>query len=164
MRETVYPSDQPLPPAPQPAREGPAEPAAGTAPAAKPATVPTAQSTPAPPAKTQAAPAAQPPPAASSSPSEYVLRGEALETTWLKISIDQGRQVEYLLKPGEQVKWQAKSRFSLLVGNATGVRLFLNDKPLKALGQKGQVVSITLPNDSLLEKPAAAGSGKPARP
>jgi hypothetical protein len=93
-----------------------------------------------------------------------VLRGEAVEATWLKISIDRGQQVEYLLQPGEQVNWQAKSGFSLLVGNAGGVRLFLNDKPLKTLGQKGQVVSITLPNDSLLQTPATAPSGRPARP
>jgi cytoskeleton protein RodZ len=154
MRETVFPSEQPSLPAPQPEGERPSEPAA--------ATVPTSQSTPAPPPKAQAIRPGQPPPAASTSPSEYVLSGEAVETTWLKISIDRGRQVEYLLQPGEQVRWQAKSGFSLLLGNATGLRLFLNDKPLKALGQKGQVVSISLPDKSLLQTPAAAPSPRPA--
>jgi hypothetical protein len=38
------------------------------------------------------------------------------------------------------------------------LRLFLNDKPLKPLGQKGQVLGISLPNDSLLQ-PAAPSSG-----
>jgi hypothetical protein len=93
-----------------------------------------------------------------------VLRGEAVEATWLRISIDRGQQVEYLLQPGEQMKWQAKSGFSLLVGNAAGVRLFLNDKPIKTLGQKGQVVSLSLPNDSLLQTPGTAPSGRPAPP
>jgi cytoskeleton protein RodZ len=164
MRETAFPSEQPSLPAAQPAGERPSEPAAATAPGQQPAsaTVPTSQSTPAPPPKAQAERPVQPSPAASTSPSEYVLRGEAVETTWLKISIDKGRQVEYLLQPGEQVRWQAKSGFSLLVGNATGLRLFLNDKPLKALGQKGQVVSISLPDKSLLQTPAAAPSPRPA--
>jgi cytoskeleton protein RodZ len=164
MRETVLPSEQPSLPAPQPAGERPSEAAAGTPLGQHPfsAAVPTPQSPPAPPPKAQAVPPVQPSPAAPSLHSEYVLKGEAVETTWVRISIDRGRQVEYLLQPGEQVSWQAKSGFSLLVGNAGGLRLFLNDKPLKALGQKGQVVSVSLPDNSLLQTPAAAPSARPA--
>ncbi|HYR02769.1 MAG TPA: DUF4115 domain-containing protein, partial [Syntrophobacteria bacterium] len=115
------------------------------------------------PPRTGAPPPAQPTPATSGTqPSEYVLRGEVTETTWLKISVDKGKEVEYLLQPGEQVRWQAKSSFSLLLGNAAGLRLFLNDKPLKPLGEKGQVVGISLPNDSLFQAPGTAPSGRPA--
>jgi cytoskeleton protein RodZ len=117
----------------------------------------------APPRQTEAPPPAQSAPAASGTqPSEYVLRGEVTETTWLRIRVDNGRELEYLLQPGEHVSWQAKSGFRLLVGNAAGLRLFFNDKPLKPLGQKGQVVAISLPNDSLFQ--LATPSSGPSTP
>jgi len=156
MRETVFP--------PEPSSAGSSEPAssAATGGRATPAVTPTPKPVVAPPPRTGAAPSAQPTPATpAAQPSDYVLRGEVTETTWLKISVDKGRELEYLLQPGEQVRWQAKSSFSLLVGNAAGLRLFLNDQPLKPLGQKGQVVGISLPNDSLLQASATAPPGRP---
>ena len=80
----------------------------------------------------------------------YVLRAEAVETTWLRVVIDESREREYLLQPDEQLTWLAKSSCKLLVGNAAGLRLFLNDQPLKSLGARGQVVQLKLPDASLL--------------
>jgi cytoskeleton protein RodZ len=157
MRETVLPSEPP------PA--GLSEPASSAAPGgrATQAVTPTPKPVSALPPRTGALPPAQPTPATSrTQPSEYVLRGEVTKTTWLKISVDKGKELEYLLQPGETVRWQAKSSFSLLVGNAAGLRLFLNDKPLKPLGQEGQVVGISLPNDSLFQTPGMAPPGRPA--
>jgi len=156
MRETVFPSE--------PSSAGLSEPASSAAPSgqATPAATPTPRPVSAPPPRTGAPPSAQSAPATpGAEPSEYVLRGEVTKTTWLKISVDKGRELEYLLRPGEQLRWQAKSSFSLLVGNAAGLRLFLNDKPLKPLGQEGQVVGISLPNDSLLQAPGTAPPGTP---
>jgi len=157
MRETVFPS--------APSSAGLSEPASSVVPGgrATPAVTPTPKPVSALPPRTGTPPPVQPTSATpGTQPLEYVLRGEVLETTWLKISVDKGQELEYLLQPGEQVRWQAKSGFSLLVGNAAGVRLFLNDKPLKPLGQKGQVVGISLPNDSLFEASGPAPSGRPA--
>ena len=151
MRETAFSSE--------PSSAGSSEPAAGTFPGgqAASAVTPIPAAVPVPPPPSGAAPSAQPAPPESPS-TEYVLMAQVVETTWLKVSIDKGREVEYLLQPGEQLKWQAKTGFNLLVGNAAGLRLFLNGTPLKTLGQKGQVVSISLPDDSLLQ-PTAASSG-----
>ena len=80
----------------------------------------------------------------------YVLRAEANETTWLRIVIDAGLEHEYLLRPGEQLTWLAKSSCKLLIGNAAGLQLYLNDQPLKALGGRGEVVKLELPDPSLL--------------
>lgn len=82
-------------------------------------------------------------------PGPFVLRVEALERTWLRIIIDGSREREYLLQPGEQLTWMASSDLELLVGNAGGIRLFLNDNPLKLLGQSGEVVRLKLPDPSL---------------
>jgi hypothetical protein len=49
------------------------------------------------------------------------------------------------LKPGEKISLSAESRFNLLIGNAGGVRLNLNGKPVPVPGKSGQVVNVTLP-------------------
>jgi cytoskeletal protein RodZ len=83
-------------------------------------------------------------------PAPFVLRVQALERTWLRIIIDGSREREYLLQPGEQLTWMARSDLELLVGNAGGVRLFFNDNPLKPLGESGEVVRLVLPDPSLI--------------
>ncbi|MFP3869539.1 MAG: helix-turn-helix domain-containing protein [Syntrophobacteria bacterium] len=80
----------------------------------------------------------------------YVLKAEALEPTWLRITIDEGREHEYMLQPGDRMRWQAASSFKLYIGNAAGLQLSLNNNPLKPLGESGEVVHIELPDPSLL--------------
>ena len=82
--------------------------------------------------------------------SPYLLRAEAADTTWIRISTDETGEHEYLLQPGEQLTWRASSSYRLLIGNAGGIQLYLNDKPLKRLGETGQVVYLKLPDPSLL--------------
>ncbi|MCK5657501.1 MAG: RodZ domain-containing protein [Syntrophobacteria bacterium] len=85
--------------------------------------------------------------------SPYLLKAEAAETTWIRISTDETGEHEYLLQPGEQLTWRASSSYKLLIGNAGGIQLYLNDEPLKQLGETGQVVYLKLPDPSLLLTP-----------
>jgi len=84
-----------------------------------------------------------------SPPTPFVLRVDAVERTWLRIVIDGSREGEYLLQPGEQLTWMATSEMEVLVGNAGGIRFFVNDTPLKPLGESGKVVRLQLPDPSL---------------
>ncbi|MEA3417506.1 MAG: DUF4115 domain-containing protein [Thermodesulfobacteriota bacterium] len=68
-----------------------------------------------------------------------------IETTWIKVIIDGRKPKEYSLKPGDRFELEAFTGFNLLIGNATGVQLILNDKPIEVLGKRGQVVNIQLP-------------------
>jgi hypothetical protein len=88
----------------------------------------------------------------SSDQSPYLLRVEAVETTWIRISTDETEEREYLLQSGEQLTWRASSSYKLLIGNAGGIQLYLNNEPLKRLGETGQVVYLKLPDPSLLLK------------
>jgi hypothetical protein len=81
----------------------------------------------------------------------YVLRAETLARTWLRLIIDDSQELEYLLDSNEQHTWRARTGFRLRVGNAAGLKLYLNDKPLKALGERGEVVLLQLPDPSLME-------------
>ena len=69
----------------------------------------------------------------------------ALEVTWIKVIIDERDPKEYVMHPGDHLEFEASSDFNLLIGNAGGVKLTLNDESLGVLGKSGQVVNVQLP-------------------
>jgi len=69
----------------------------------------------------------------------------AVEETWIKVSIDDLRAKEYSLKTGDRLKLEATSDFDLIIGNATGVNLTFNGKPVKIEGKSGQIANIQIP-------------------
>lgn len=75
----------------------------------------------------------------------HVLLISAHDESWVKVSIDQGTPSEHHLKAGGQVRLEAASGFNLLVGNAAGIRLTLDDKPVHVPGRRGEVVTLQLP-------------------
>ncbi|HSO62255.1 MAG TPA: RodZ domain-containing protein [Desulfobacterales bacterium] len=95
-----------------------------------------AQNRPAPPPTLKPVPPAAPP---------RILTVSATENTWLKVVTDQGIPAEYNLKAGEHLKLEARSTFNLLIGNAGGVKLNLNNKPVNVPGKRGEVVNLQLP-------------------
>jgi cytoskeletal protein RodZ len=76
---------------------------------------------------------------------KYSLRLKALEKTWLKITVDDQSPNEFMLKPGDTLSKEANKEFQILLGNATGVEIFLNDKPVAINGRSGQVMTLILP-------------------
>jgi len=95
-------------------------------------------------------PASQPPSEASKkamipAAPKHVLTISAHEDSWVKVVIDQGTPAEHKLKAGNQIKLEAQNSFNLLIGNAGGIRLTLNNKPLPAPGKRDEVVNLSLP-------------------
>ena len=76
----------------------------------------------------------------------------ALEPTWIRIQTDDLRAVDELLPPGAIREWTAERRFLLTVGNAGGIEIELNGRPMPRLGQRGAVIR-------QLELPQAAAAG-----
>ena len=76
---------------------------------------------------------------------KLLLRVNTLEETWLKIIIDDMVPLEYSLYPGDRIELEAGSGYNLLIGNAGGVELFLNDQPVAVPGKSGEVVNLELP-------------------
>ena len=97
----------------------------------------------------QKAPAAAPParPEARSAQTtkmpavKYTLLITARELTWLRVTADGREPVEVLMKKGETTTWAANQRLIVLSGNAGGVELTLNGKPLGSLGPSGKIVT-----------------------
>ncbi len=116
------------------------------------------ESQPAPPANVPAVEKQTPSPPAPGSPEtlsskpepqplakQYVLEIRAVEETWLKIIVDDQPAKEMTLQTNEVRQIQAASLLNILIGNAGGVELKLNGKPVEVTGRSGQVVNIQLP-------------------
>ncbi|MBI3610804.1 MAG: helix-turn-helix domain-containing protein [Nitrospirae bacterium] len=79
-------------------------------------------------------------PAPSAETGELVLVIEAVEASWVSAKIDEGDTKEVFLEPGEKVTWKASDHFLLSFGNAGGVKVRFNGKPIPPFGAKGAVV------------------------
>lgn len=71
----------------------------------------------------------------------------AHKTTWIRVEVDKEKPFEVSLRDGENITWEAKEKFLLIIGNAGGVELTLNGKPVGKIGENGQVVRLVLPQD-----------------
>lgn len=78
-------------------------------------------------------------------PPQFVLTANVRRRTWIAIYVDDQPVQEYLFQPGDTITWMAQKGFDILVGNAGGIELFLNDKEIGPLGAEGKVVRLTLP-------------------
>ena len=78
-------------------------------------------------------------------PEKLRLEITTVEKTWIRIIIDEQNPREYSLKPGDRLEMEAASGYNLLIGNAAGVKLTLNDKPIEVWGKSGQVIEVRVP-------------------
>ena len=78
----------------------------------------------------------------------FVLKGLVKERTWMRVTTDGGQPKEYIFDPGSRPVWNAQRVFDIMIGNAAGIELELNGKPLGPLGKRGKVVHLVLPNQS----------------
>jgi len=77
----------------------------------------------------------------------YTLVIEASELTWIQINRDEKPPFEVMLRPGERITEKASEKFGLIIGNAAGVDISFQGKPLGIIGKHGEVVLLTLPAD-----------------
>jgi cytoskeleton protein RodZ len=115
---------------------------------AVPPTPPMTKAAPAPAVSTAALPAAAASPAASPSGKTLHLIIEAQELTWVRITEDRNPSSQFLLKPGDRVERMASDAFLLDIGNAGGITLIFQGKPLGSPGKRGQVIHIRLPDQT----------------
>jgi cytoskeleton protein RodZ len=70
------------------------------------------------------------------------LQLKAIEETWLSLQADDQPEREMTFKPGEGFSVQASNRILMKLGNAGGLDLVLNGKPLDKVGRSGEVVTL----------------------
>lgn len=87
-----------------------------------------------------------------------VLKG--LDKSWVLVTMDDGQSSsEVDLDQGETKTYKALKSFKLRLGNAGGVDVQFNGKPLGILGTEGQVVEIILPSGAKTESSSDSGDG-----
>jgi cytoskeleton protein RodZ len=72
---------------------------------------------------------------------------EATKATWVKVQADNKKVENLLLQPGETREWEVQEKLRLVVGNAAGIKLSWDGKPLGNLGKAGSVARLNLPED-----------------
>ena len=65
---------------------------------------------------------------------------QATDRSWISVVVDDGVTKEFSLHPEDKITLDADKRFLLNIGNAGGVKLTLNGKPLGPYGKKGVIV------------------------
>jgi cytoskeletal protein RodZ len=75
----------------------------------------------------------------------YRLFLEARERVWLRIRRDRNRPEQVILEAGQTLERFAAEAFTLDIGNAGGVDITFQEKPLGRIGDRGQVVHLRLP-------------------
>jgi cytoskeleton protein RodZ len=86
------------------------------------------------------------PPAATLSGKKLHLVIETVELTWVRITEDRNPPLQLLLKPGDRIERMASDSFLLDIGNAGGINLIFQGKPLGSPGKRGQVIHVRLPD------------------
>ena len=76
---------------------------------------------------------------------KLLLKVVTVEDTWMKITVDRQGPREYSLRPGDLLELEASLGYNFLIGNAAGVQLTLNGKPVEISGKRGQVKHIQIP-------------------
>ena len=77
-------------------------------------------------------------------PGSQKLTITAREATWIGIHIDHQEGQQVFLHPGDAVTYTG-NQFKMDIGNAGGIDVSLQGKTLPPLGERGQVVHVTLP-------------------
>ena len=110
-----------------------------------PSTPPGAPTSPEPETKEGPAPASSshpPSPAPDQEGKPLSLQLKAAERTWIRFQIDDQVEKEALLQPGETLNLRDAKRVHLLVGNAGGLELAVNEKKLEKFGESREVVTL----------------------
>ncbi len=70
---------------------------------------------------------------------------EADDKTWIQVKIDDKVTRSAMLGAGDKREWSAEKGIQVVVGNAGGIRMKLNDQPINAPRDSGKVLRFRLP-------------------
>lgn len=70
---------------------------------------------------------------------------EANDQTWVQVRIDEKETRSAMLRPGDKREWTAQKGMQIVIGNAGGVMMKLDDQPIRASREPGRVLRFKLP-------------------
>jgi hypothetical protein len=72
----------------------------------------------------------------------FSLQFKAIEETWVSLQVDDQSKKEMTFKPGDDISFQASNQIYMVLGNAGGLEVILNGKPLEKFGKSGEVFTL----------------------
>lgn len=92
-----------------------------------------------------------PPPTPADAAKALRMEIDAGETCWVSVDRDGSPAFRKTMQPGDVQFVGAADKISLILGNAGGVRLKINGKPVKPLGKPGEVIKLLIDAKNLQE-------------
>ncbi len=93
------------------------------------------------------------------------LQLKAVEETWVSLQVDDQSGKGMTFKPGDGISVEASNRIRMILGNAGGLELILNGKPLEKFGKSGEVLTLIFTSQGVEvrrpEKPKPPKEGSP---
>lgn len=89
------------------------------------------------------------PPDSAVTGNKLILKIQARDTTWIRIIVDSSSPDEFILSPNSSKTIEADTKFNLLIGNAGGIDITLNNKPLNLVGKPGEIKSIQIDSSGI---------------
>jgi transcriptional regulator with XRE-family HTH domain len=85
-------------------------------------------------------------------PAVLTLQAQFDGQSWLRVVSDGADTSDFVYRRGNTQSWQAKEKFKVNIGNAGAVTLFLDGKNLGKIGQAGQVATLTITREGIVEQ------------
>lgn len=92
------------------------------------------------------------PVAAVPSPEKHQFSAEAVQKTWVQVTMDDKSTQNAMLEPGETREWEAEKGMKIVIGNAGGVRMKWDGRPLDIPAKPGSVLRFSLPDQRYLKE------------
>lgn len=67
---------------------------------------------------------------------------------WISVDSDDVPKIRKIMEAGETLVFRAQKRLRLIIGNAGGIRMKINDKPSKILGKPDEVIRMNIDLDN----------------
>jgi cytoskeleton protein RodZ len=77
---------------------------------------------------------------------------EASQRTWIQVTMDDKSTQNAMLQPGDKRDWEAEKGMKIIIGNAGGVQMKWNGRPVEVPGRPGGVIRFSLPDQRYLKE------------
>jgi cytoskeleton protein RodZ len=96
--------------------------------------------------------AAEKPVAAGQSAERHQFSVEANQKTWIQVTVDDKNTQNAMLESGDKREWQAEKTMKITVGNAGGVQMKWDDRPIDVPAKPGSVIRFSLPDQRYVKE------------
>lgn len=92
------------------------------------------------------------PAAAAPSMEKHQFGVEATQKTWVQVTMDDKSTQNAMLEPGEMREWEAEKSVKIVIGNAGGVRMKWDGRPVEIPAKPGSVIRFSLPDQRYMKE------------